>query len=64
MASTKTVKFHRHTFSIDDQTFAMAKEIGGLLGVPVSQAIRMAVRQAYQLNDITIKKPEPPQQAA
>jgi antitoxin component of RelBE/YafQ-DinJ toxin-antitoxin module len=56
MATTKTVKFHRHHFSIDDQTVAMAKEIADTLGLPVSSAIRMAIRQAYQSQKITIRK--------
>jgi antitoxin component of RelBE/YafQ-DinJ toxin-antitoxin module len=63
MASTKTLKYHRHSYSLDDDTVAKAQQLADGLGLHVSSLFRLLVRQAHQQQQITVRG-EPPQHVA
>ena len=62
MASTKTVRFHRTTFSMDNETLRLARELAKLCGLPVSSVIRQAVHQAHRQELIARKELQQPLQ--
>jgi hypothetical protein len=52
------IKFHKRNYTVDNDTFEMARQMSEAMRLPVSALLRLLVRQAHQSHNITIRKGE------
>ena len=57
------IKFHKRNYTVDNDTFEMARQMSEAMRLPVSALLRLLVRQAHQSQMIHLPMQEPQQSA-